>query len=98
MAIKCIIISLNKQNSIRKGDIMDLDIRKHIINNFKDDNINTLRSAIEESIKENDEITLPGMGVFLELIWQEIDEEKKKELLEIIERCIKRETEDEINS
>ena len=38
------------------------------------------------------------MGVFLELIWQEIDEEKKKELLEIIERCIKRETEDEINS
>ena len=77
---------------------MDLDIRKHIINNFKDDDINTLRSAIEESIKENDEITLPGMGVFLELIWQEIDEEKKKELLEIIERCIKRETEDEINS
>ena len=41
---------------------MNLDIRSHIINNFKGDDINTLKEAIEESIKNNDEITLPGMG------------------------------------
>ena len=49
---------------------MNLDIRSHIINNFKGDDINVLRDAIEESIKNNDEITLPGMGVFFELVWE----------------------------
>lgn len=68
---------------------MDLDIRRHIINNFKGDNIETLRSAIDESIKENDEITLPGMGVFLEIIWSDATDEMKNEMLKIIESRIK---------
>ncbi len=68
---------------------MDLDIRRHIINNFKGDNIETLRSAIDESIKENDEITLPGMGVFLEIIWSDATDEMKDEMLKIIESRIK---------
>lgn len=50
--------------------IMDINIREHIINNFKGDDYDALKSAIEESIKEQDEITLPGMGVFLEIIWE----------------------------
>ncbi|MCI8568104.1 MAG: small acid-soluble spore protein SspI [Bacilli bacterium] len=70
---------------------MDLDIRRHIINNFKGDNTDTLRSAIDESIKENDEITLPGMGVFLEIIWSDASDEMKNEMLKIIENRIKRE-------
>jgi len=51
---------------------MNLDIRSHIINNFKGDDTSVLKDAIEESIKNNDEITLPGMGVFwtcLAKIW-----------------------------
>lgn len=63
---------------------MDLSIREHIINNFKEDNKETLRSAIEESIKEKDEVVLPGMGVFLEIIWNDADEELKNKMLEII--------------
>lgn len=74
---------------------MDLDIRRHIINNFRGDNTDTLRSAIDESIKENDEITLPGMGVFLEIIWSDASEEMKDEMLKIIENRIKRETPEE---
>lgn len=69
---------------------MGIDIRRHIINNFKDDDIKTLRNAIEESIKEQDEIALPGMGVFLEIIWTDASEELKKEMLNIIEKRIKR--------
>ena len=49
---------------------MNINIREHIINNFKNDDVDVLRRAIEESIKEQDEIALPGMGVFLEVIWQ----------------------------
>lgn len=68
---------------------MDVNIRSHIINNFRDDNVDVLRRAIEESIKEQDEIALPGMGVFLEIIWQGADEELKTKMLSIIEKRIK---------
>ena len=69
---------------------MNLDIRSHIINNFKGDDMNTLRAAIEESIQNNDEITLPGMGVFFELIWQDAEEDLKEQLLQILENRVKR--------
>lgn len=69
---------------------MDIDIRRHIINNFRDDDINTLRNAIEESIKEQDEIALPGMGVFLEIIWSDADEELKQRMLDIIYKRVKK--------
>ncbi len=68
---------------------MNIDIRSHIINNFKGDDINVLRDAIEESIKNNDEITLPGMGVFFELVWQKADEDMKNKILSILESCVK---------
>ena len=68
---------------------MNLDIRSHIINNFKGDIVQVLREAIEESIKNNDEITLPGMGVFFELVWQKADDEMKEKMLKILEDCVK---------
>lgn len=69
---------------------MNLDIRSHIINNFKEDDIDTLRSAIDESIQNNDEITLPGMGVFFEIVWQDASEKMKNEMLNILEKRVKR--------
>ncbi len=68
---------------------MNLDIRSHIINNFKGDDIQVLKEAIEESIKNNDEITLPGMGVFFELVWQKADDDLKNKMLKILEECVK---------
>ena len=60
----------------------DIKIRDYIINNFKDDDKDTIKRAIEESIEEKDEVTLPGMGVFFEIIWQESSEEEKNTILE----------------
>ena len=68
---------------------MNLDIRSHIINNFKGDDTSVLKDAIEESIKNNDEITLPGMGVFFELVWQKSDEDMKNKILNILGSCVK---------
>ena len=59
----------------------DIKIRDYIINNFKDDSEKTIKNAIEESIKEGDEVTLPGMGVFFEIIWSDSDEEEKKKII-----------------
>ncbi len=67
---------------------MNLDIRSHIINNFKGDNKETLKNAIEESIQNNDEITLPGMGVFFELVWKKASEEMKDKILSDLEEAV----------
>ena len=67
---------------------MDVNIREHIINNFKGDDYDALQSAIEESIKEQDDITLPGMGVFLEIIWKGATDELKDEMINIIKNRV----------
>ncbi len=64
----------------------DIKIRDYIINNFKDDDTDTIRRAIDESIEENDEVTLPGMGVFFEIIWQDSTDEEKNKILETLKK------------
>lgn len=59
-------------------------IKEHIINNFKGDDYKALKEAIDESVESNDEVTLPGLGVFFSLIWEEADQELKNTLIELI--------------
>ena len=67
---------------------MDISIREHIINNFKGDDYNALKQAIDESVASQDEVVLPGLGVFLELIWENADMELKDQLIEIIKKRV----------
>ena len=69
---------------------MDMTIRQHIINNFKGDDYETLRKAIDESVTSQDEVTLPGLGVFLEIIWENSDQELKNELIDIIKKRVQK--------
>ena len=39
------------------------------------DGIESIKSAITESIDSSDEVTLPGLGVFFELIWENASQE-----------------------
>ena len=64
----------------------DIKIRDYIINNFKDDDVDTIRRAIDESIEEMDEVTLPGMGVFFEILWKDSNEEEKTKILETLKK------------
>ena len=63
---------------------MEIKIKDYIINNFKNDNKETLKKAINESINEQDEVVLPGLGVFLSLIWQGMDENEKEKTVNIL--------------
>lgn len=67
-----------------------MTIRQHIINNFKGDDYQALKSAIDESIESGDEIILPGLGVFFELVWEDADQELKNTLIEIIRQRIQK--------
>ncbi len=73
---------------------MDMSIREHIINNFKGDDYDSLKRAIDESVESNDEVTLPGLGVFLEIIWENADQELKNQLIEIIKKRVEKGLED----
>ena len=65
-----------------------MDIRGYIKNNFKDDDEITIRESIDESIASKDEVLLPGLGVFFELIWNNSDEYEKKNILSKIHSSI----------
>lgn len=67
---------------------MNIDIREHIKSNFKDSDIKDIKDSIESALKENDEITLPGMGVFFEILWQNTDESGKDFILNILKNSL----------
>ena len=68
----------------------NINIKDYIINNFKNDNKETLNNAINESINENDEVILPGLGVFFSLIWRGANNDLKDKMLNILEKEIKK--------
>ena len=61
--------------SFERNDFMN--IKDYIIQNFKDDNLETIEKAIDDSVNEYNEDTLPGLGIFFMLVW-EIQIKKKK--------------------
>lgn len=65
---------------------MDIDIRKSIINNFKESNVNEIKQAISSSIEDKEEITLPGLGVFFEILWNNSDDTKKDYILQTLKK------------
>ena len=68
---------------------MDISIRGYIKNNFKDSSKNEISEAIESSIKSGEEEALPGMGVLLELLWQNSSNDEKKMFLDKIQKGLK---------
>ena len=72
-----------------------MNIREHIINNFKGDDYMALKEAIDESVESNDEITLPGLGVFFSLIWESADQELKNTLIDLIKKRVEKGNDEE---
>ena len=63
---------------------MDIKIREHIRNNFKDSNPNEIKESIVESIASKDEVVLPGLGVFFEILWNSSDEIQQQNIVDNI--------------
>lgn len=63
---------------------MNIDIRKSIISNFKDSNPEDITISIKSAIDDQDEVTLPGLGVFFEILWNHSSEQEKKTIVDII--------------
>ena len=61
-----------------------MNIKDYIIQNFKDDNLETIEKAIDDSVNEYNEDTLPGLGIFFMLVWENSNKEEKNTILEKI--------------
>ena len=68
---------------------MNIDIRKNILENFKDAELEDIKESIKEAVKDKDEIVLPGLGVLFEILWKNSDDNQKKEILQNIYEEIK---------
>lgn len=68
---------------------MKIDIRESIINNFKGASKDEIKASIESSISENDDVTLPGIGVFFEILWKNSNDNEKEFILNILESSFK---------
>ncbi len=68
---------------------MEIDIRSHITNNFKGDDKKAIQKAINSSIKEKDELSLPGLGVLFEIVWNNSNKSTKDLILDTLETYLK---------
>ena len=68
---------------------MNIDIRSSIKDNFKGALKDEIRASIESSINENEEVTLPGIGVFFEILWNISSDDEKELILTKLEKFFK---------
>ena len=64
----------------------DIDVRKYIINNFKDDNIEDIEKSITSSIESKSDDPLIGLGVLFELMWNNSNNDTKNTILTNIKK------------
>ena len=60
---------------------MNISIRGYIKDNFKNTNETELQDSIESSLKEGAEESLPGLGVFFEVLWQNSTNEQQDSII-----------------
>lgn len=68
---------------------MSTDIRKYIRKNFKGADVDEIQESISSSIAEKEEVTLPGLGVFFEILWSNSDKDEQNHILNTISDNIK---------
>lgn len=64
----------------------NIDVRKYIINNFKEDSIEDIKKSINRSIESRSEDPLIGLGVLFELMWNNSSNDIKDTILSNIKK------------
>ena len=59
----------------------NIDVRKYIINNFKDDTVEDIKKSIDSSIASGEEDPLIGLGVLFEVMWKQSSDDDKHTIL-----------------
>ena len=59
-------------------------IKQHIVENFKNDDVNSIMEAINSSVNDQDDVVLPGLGIFFKLFWTEADDDTKNKIAQLV--------------
>lgn len=70
--------------------ILNLNLRHAVISNVSGNTQDQLQDTIVDAIQSGEEKMLPGLGVLFEVIWQNANEEDKKEMLSMLEQGLSR--------
>ena len=68
---------------------LNIDIRRSIRDNFKGAHTDEISASIISSISEGDEVTLPGIGVFFEILWNSCNDDERYFILKKLEDSLK---------
>lgn len=72
------------------GDNMNnVDVRRYIINNFKEDSLLDIEKSINDSINSKEDDPLIGLGVLFELMWNNSDSALRNTILMNIKNGLK---------
>ncbi|WP_018921680.1 small acid-soluble spore protein SspI [Salsuginibacillus kocurii] len=63
---------------------MDINIRQAVLQNVSGSSEEEITATIEDAISRKEEKMLPGLGVLLEVYWNEAEEQKRNELVQSI--------------
>ncbi len=67
---------------------MNISIRESIKENFKDSSEDDIKEAIESSKSDQEELTLPGLGVFFEILWNNSSLDEQRKIVDTIKKNI----------
>lgn len=67
---------------------MDLNIRKAVLKNLDNSSYDEIKDIILDSIKEGDEVTLPGLGVMFEVLWNSSNEDLRNNMVSTISSAV----------
>ncbi|WP_088068527.1 small acid-soluble spore protein SspI [Gottfriedia luciferensis] len=67
---------------------MNFNIRGAVLHNISGNKSDQLEATIVDAIQSGEEKVLPGLGVLLELFWNNANESQKHELLSVLENGV----------
>ena len=64
----------------------NIDVRKYIVNNFKEDTVDDIEKSITSSIESGEDDPLIGLGVLFEVMWNHSSRDEKTIILSNIRK------------
>jgi len=70
---------------------LDIDLRKAILHNIKENTPEELEATIVDAISLGEEKVLPGLGYLFEMIWKQSEEKERAKMIEALADGVKEE-------
>ena len=67
---------------------MNIDIRKAVLHNVHGNNQQQIKETITDALARGEEVVLPGLGVLMEVLWNESTPDQQQQILSTLEKGV----------